>query len=93
SGSYGFLAFYEIRGLDLAKMQFPEMHPRYKKKYMGHDRFTVTDKHIKHSFPVYEKSDPNCCPTGGTATITYIFENNEFKEIAYEVQHDNAEKK
>ncbi len=39
--------------------------------YMGHDSIFLDQGKLMRKFPVYLEGDPNCCPTGGKATIVY----------------------
>ena len=45
----------------------------------GHQRITVWEDHVEVSFPVYMDDDANCCPSGGTRSLNYAFEENSFK--------------
>ena len=45
----------------------------------GHQRITVWEDHVEVSFPVYTDDDANCCPSGGTRSLNYAFEENSFK--------------
>jgi hypothetical protein len=38
---------------------------------MGHDRFSIEKAHLVRTFPIYEKDDPNCCPSGGIRKLYY----------------------
>ncbi len=93
SGGYGFLDLYEFLGNELTAYKLPEVNPRLKKVYMGHDKFRITDKHIEHQFPAYNDSDPNCCPTGGNVKVKYKFGNDEISEISYEIIENEQENK
>ena len=39
--------------------------------YMGHDSIYLDKGKLMRQFPIYLEGDPNCCPTGGKATIAY----------------------
>lgn len=39
--------------------------------YRGHDSIYISSDYLNRKFPVYNKNDNNCCPTGGTRTIKY----------------------
>ena len=39
--------------------------------YMGHDSIYVANKQLYRKFPIYVEGDANCCPTGGSTTLTY----------------------
>lgn len=41
------------------------------KGYMGHDIFTVEDRKLIRTFPVYKKGDPHGKPTGGKRKVVY----------------------
>ena len=41
------------------------------KGYMGHDSIYADNKQLFRKFPVYLEGDANCCPTGGSTTLTY----------------------
>ena len=45
----------------------------------GHQRITVWEDHVEVSFPVYTDDDANCCPSGGTRSLNYAFEEDSFK--------------
>lgn len=49
--------------------------------YMEHENYTVKNGTIYLSFPIYKKTDPNCCPTGGQAKFKYDFQNNQWIKI------------
>ncbi len=39
--------------------------------YMGHDSIYVAKEALYRKFPVYLEGDPNCCPTGGSTSLSY----------------------
>lgn len=39
--------------------------------YMGHDIYKIANGKLTRTFPIYNETDQNCCPTGGTRTISY----------------------
>lgn len=45
--------------------------------YMGHDSIYLDQGKLMRKFPIYQEGDPNCCPTGGQATITYTLKAGE----------------
>jgi len=75
SGSYGSLIAYTTRRKkSLSTITLPELTPgsREKEGYMGHDHFSLGDGYLIRRFPVYKKSDPNCCPSGGERRLYYV---------------------
>ncbi|MBC5992749.1 hypothetical protein [Pontibacter cellulosilyticus] len=75
SGSYGKVYGYEFEREYWGELTIPELSPELQKDYMGHDEFKVVNDRLIRTFPIYLETDPNCCPTGGTRTITYTLNN------------------
>jgi hypothetical protein len=48
---------------------------------MGHERITVWNDHVEVTFPLYAEGDPNCCPTAGYRSLSYVFKNGNFSFI------------
>ncbi|MDE0891735.1 MAG: hypothetical protein OSB14_06090, partial [Planctomycetota bacterium] len=46
---------------------------------MGHQRITVWEDHVEVAFPLYAVDDPNCCPTDGSRSLSYVYEGDSFK--------------
>jgi hypothetical protein len=45
--------------------------------YMGHDSIYVANHRMIRTFPVYKEGDENCCPTGGSKTLSYSLKPGE----------------
>ena len=74
SGSYGSLVAYSSNhNQSMSEIYLPPLDPKSKaaRGYMGHDRFKIQGHYLVRTFPVYEKEDPNCCPTGGERKLYY----------------------
>lgn len=74
SGSYGnVLGFASNRDKSLSMIYLPEIREADElfAGYMGHDSFRIVDNKLVRSFPVYQPSDTNNKPTGGTRRLTY----------------------
>lgn len=74
SGSYGnIIAFASNRDKSLSMIYFPKAAKGDERftGYMGHDHFQISDDTLIRSFPIYESSDNNSNPTGGTRTLAY----------------------
>lgn len=74
SGSYGFvLGFASNRDRSISIVNFPEIEEGDVtfEGYMGHDSFTISDRKLLRSFPIYREGDGNSDPTGGRRTVTY----------------------
>jgi hypothetical protein len=74
SGSYGDLKFVDIGPVGIALRDLPPLSEQQQRSYSGHDQFGVGSNYLLRSFPVYHDGDPNCCPTGGQAEITYRYD-------------------
>ena len=46
---------------------------------MGHERITIWEDRVEVEFPLYNEEDPNCCPTAGRRSISYIFADDAFR--------------
>lgn len=74
SGSYGnVMGFASNKDKSLSMIYLPEIQEGDElfTGYMGHDGFRITDNKLVRSFPVYQPSDTNNNPTGGTRQLTY----------------------
>ena len=74
SGSVGSLLAYSTnKKKSLTPIYLPEISEDTKngQGYMGHDRFTIVGNRLVRTFPIYNKDDANCCPTGGKRTVAY----------------------
>ncbi len=74
SGSYGnVIAFASNRDKSLSVIYFPEIQERDElfTGYMGHDAFGISNNKLLRSFPIYQPSDTNNNPTGGTRRLAY----------------------
>ena len=74
SGSYGnVIAFASNRDKSLSVIYFPEIQERDElfAGYMGHDAFGISNSKLLRSFPIYQPSDTNNNPTGGTRRLAY----------------------
>lgn len=74
SGSYGnVLAFASNKDKSLSLIYFPEIQEgdELYSGYMGHDTFSLSKNRLIRSFPIYQTSDTNNNPTGGTRRIAY----------------------
>ena len=74
SGSYGnVLGFASNRDKSLSMIYLPEFREGDElfTGYMGHDSFRIVDNRLVRSFPVYQPSDTNNNPTGGTRRLIY----------------------
>ncbi|MCB2376725.1 hypothetical protein LGH70_03990 [Hymenobacter sp. BT635] len=72
SGSYGEVRGYWFGGKDWERMSMPKLTGTAARGYQGQDKFRVQGKEVVRSFPIYQETDPNCCPSGGTRTIRYV---------------------
>ena len=74
SGSYGnVLGFASNRDLSLSMINFPEVaqgEPAFK-GYMGHDVFTIENRWLVRSFPIYGVSETNAEPGGEMRRVLY----------------------
>jgi len=75
TGSYGKVYGYEFDSQYWGELSMPELTPEQQQGYMGHDEFQITDNRLVRTFPVYLDTDANCCPSGGTRTISYTLDN------------------
>jgi hypothetical protein len=74
SGSYGnVIGFGSNRDKSLSMIYFPEIQEGDElfNGYMGHDAFSIDENRLVRSFPVYQPSDTNNKPTGGTRRLIY----------------------
>ena len=74
SGSYGnVIGFASNKDKSMSMIYFPETMEDGESftGYMGHDTFTITRSKFIRSFPVYQPSDTNKNPTGGTRRLSY----------------------
>lgn len=71
SGSYGEVRGYWFGGKDWERMSLPKLSGTAARGYQGQDKFRLQGKELVRSFPIYQETDPNCCPSGGTRTIRY----------------------
>lgn len=78
SGSYeSIMGFASNNDLSLTPVYVPEMTEKDFASdgdysgYMGHDSIFVANKQLFRKFPVYLEGDENCCPTGGSTTLSY----------------------
>ncbi|WP_167856758.1 hypothetical protein [Hymenobacter aquaticus] len=72
SGSYGEVRGYWFGGKDWERMTMPKLSGPAARGYQGQDRFRVQGKEVVRSFPIYQETDANCCPSGGTRTVRYV---------------------
>lgn len=72
SGSYGEVRGYWFGGKDWERMSMPKLTGTAARGYQGQDKFRLQGQEIVRSFPIYQETDPNCCPSGGTRTIRYV---------------------
>ena len=76
SGGYGRLDIWEWTG-DRFKAGFvTDLSPEQRAGYHGHDTYRAAAGVLRRSFPLYRDGDPNCCPTGGTATYRWAAKTN-----------------
>ena len=74
SGSYGSLVAYSAnRRKSLSSIYLPPIMENQvaKKGYMGHDEFAVVETSLVRRYPVYQQTDSNAKPTGGTRQLQY----------------------
>jgi hypothetical protein len=74
SGSYGtVIGFASNRDKSLSMIYFPDIQEGDElfTGYMGHDTFSIKGNRLIRSFPVYQPSDTNNNPTGGTRRLVY----------------------
>ena len=74
SGSYGSLVAYSAnRRKSLSDLYLPPVTENKvaSKGYMGHDEFAVGEGVLLHRFPIYNNTDTNANPTGGTRQLQY----------------------
>ncbi|PJJ60087.1 hypothetical protein [Hymenobacter chitinivorans] len=72
SGSYGEVRGYWFGGKDWERMSLPKLSGPAARGYQGQDKFRLQGKEVVRSFPIYQETDANCCPSGGTRTIRYL---------------------
>jgi hypothetical protein len=62
----------------------PELQEKVLKGFAGHLRYSInSDKKLIATFPIYANGDPNCCPSGGTKTLTYAWNGSHFEIAAF----------
>ena len=74
SGSYGnVIGFASNRDKSLSMIYVPEILEGDESftGYMGHDTYSIANNKLIRSFPVYQPSDTNKNPTGGTRRLSY----------------------
>lgn len=74
SGAYGSVAAWAANDRkSLSEIHLPELaeNATYGEGYMGHDRFSVAERYLSRSFPVYRDGDTNAAPSGGTRQVLY----------------------
>ena len=74
SGSYGSLVAYSAnQRKSLSSIYLPPImeNQAAKKGYMGHDEFAVVETSLVRRYPVYQQTDSNAKPTGGTRQLQY----------------------
>lgn len=78
SGSYAsIIGFASNNDLSLTPVYVPEKTEKDLASdgdyygYMGHDSIFVANEQLYRKFPVYLEGDANCCPTGGSTTLSY----------------------
>ena len=78
SGSYGNIYGYSSNSdSSVTPIYLPPIHENdlapgaLFEGYMGHDSIYLDKGKLMRQFPIYLEGDPNCCPTGGQATIVY----------------------
>lgn len=78
SGSYGNIYGYASNSdQSVTPIYLPPIHENdlapgaLFEGYMGHDSIYLDEGKLMRQFPIYLEGDPNCCPTGGKATIAY----------------------
>ena len=74
SGSYGSLVAYSAnQRKSLSSIYLPPIMENQvaKKGYMGHDEFAVVETSLVRRYPVYQQTDSNAKPTGGTRQLQY----------------------
>lgn len=78
SGSYGNIYGYSSNSdKSVSPIYIPPIHENdlapgaLYEGYMGHDSIYLDKGKLMRQFPIYLEGDPNCCPTGGKATIAY----------------------
>lgn len=55
-----------------------EEHPNYYRGLRGKLQFEIEGNSLVEIYPIYNKDDANCCPTGGTREFYYTVKNGEF---------------
>jgi len=78
SGSYGNVFSLRLKNKKFEQISFPytTMNDSIKNGYMGHDLFHIKDSLLIRVFPIYNKSDINAKPTGGSRIVKYKLDNN-----------------
>jgi uncharacterized protein len=74
SGAYGSLVAYSANNKkSLSEIYLAPLEDDKKNSvgYMGHDKFSIMKNAFVRRFPVYSKSDSNCCPKGGIRQLQY----------------------
>ena len=74
SGSYGnVLGLASNKDKSLSMINFPEIEQEDDNfiGYMGHDSFTIENRKLLRTFPVFNEGDANHNPTGGTRKLIY----------------------
>jgi len=78
SGSYGGLAIYRWTGTSLKALNVADLTSAQRQGYRGHDAFGLDRGRVVRAFPIYEPSDPNAHPSGGTRRLVYDFQRNKW---------------
>ena len=74
SGSYGSVVAYSAnhnKSLSPIYLEPLDNDKANSSGYMGHDEFAIIENTFARRFPVYNESDANCCPKGGTRQLQY----------------------
>ncbi|MEL4455618.1 hypothetical protein [Lutimonas vermicola] len=78
SGSYGTIyGFASNRDLSMTRVYVPEISEKDLLPdgnfygYMGHDSIYTAENRIYRKYPIYKEGDANCCPSGGSKTLSY----------------------
>jgi hypothetical protein len=82
SGSYANITAFEIEAKNAVPISYK---PETENGYMGHDSVYIEGNKIARVFPVYKSGDPNCCPTGGSAKVTYALNKTALNKVGVEV--------
>jgi hypothetical protein len=81
TGAFGKIDIFRFTGDKLVQLESPKEIKL--KGGMGHDTFKMNNGKLFRLIPVYNESDPNSTPTGGTTKLVLDFKNMEWIPVAH----------